>query len=471
MALVPGLTLLAIYVVQAQSSRAIGAALEAEKAAHTDARGLDALESALQTVLVCARVSPQIQEAVEDVCRGAVVLDEVPDAWRPVVGRLQAIPDIRERIIATLEETHRVHAVQGTRWREAEERRHEVDRLMRRQVYVGRASLGMIAVMLVLPVVLALGIRRRTRVLMAGVERLSRGDLDTRIPLQSTDELGVVAQALNQMVRAIEERNDALMRVSHDLAANLDALARAQAQRVAAERMEAIATLAAGLSHEINNPLSYVGANVQFARSTLGQGQREVDEALAEAMEGVGRITSIVGDLRFITEGSRRQQPRAQVDVRFVLEATVSIAEHRFRDRARILTDLRPTPRVLANEGQLGQVFLDLVVHAVDRLPPERADRNALRIILEPDAAGGVVVEIRDNGDGLTAEARARLFEPFYVHPRDPGGSSSALGLSVCKRIVDELGGTIAVESEEGAGTCVRLRLPAAGPATGNPTA
>ena len=241
------------------------------------------------------------------------------------------------------------------------------------------------------------------------------------------------------------------------------------------DRLASLGTLAAGVAHEINNPLSYVIANVRLveerlralgdrlatsevARGDLEQALAASAGALEEAREGAERVHRIVADLKTFARADEADR-RAPVDVRRVLEAAVHLSGHEVRRRARLVSDLGEAPRVLANEARLGQVFLTLLRHAVESIAPGSAESNEVRVSLR-GAGDRVIIEVADTGPGLPADARARIFDPFFS-ARAPV-ERAGLGLSMCHTLVTGLGGEIQVESEIGRGSVFRVSLPAA---------
>jgi PAS domain S-box-containing protein len=257
------------------------------------------------------------------------------------------------------------------------------------------------------------------------------------------------------------------------IGAMMDVTARKQmeAKLVLADRMASVGTLAAGVAHEINNPLSYVIANVRLVEARLRALAAEAPAdpaalrealgaaaaALDEAREGAERVHRIVADLKMFARAD--EERRGPVDVRRVVEAALHLAEHDVRRRARLETALGPLPPVLANEARLGQVFLTLVVNAAESVPPGAPDANTVRVTARADA-GRVVVEVCDTGPGIAAEARGKIFDPFFSV--GASGERKGLGLCICHTLVTDLGGEIEVDSEIGRGTCFRVILPSA---------
>jgi PAS domain S-box-containing protein len=230
------------------------------------------------------------------------------------------------------------------------------------------------------------------------------------------------------------------------------------ARLMMADRMVSVGTLAAGVAHEINNPLAYVIANLGFLETALGAPEQrgEVEAALREAQEGAERVRLIVRDLKtFSRDDGASPVP---IDVRRVLDASANMAGHEIRQRAQLVKDYAPSlPPVLGSESQLGQVFVNLLVNAAQAIPEGYADSNEVRITTRA-GLGEVVVEISDSGKGIPAEIRARLFDPFFT--TKPLGVGTGLGLFVCQNIVTAAGGQISVESAPGRGSTFRVTLP-----------
>ncbi len=238
-----------------------------------------------------------------------------------------------------------------------------------------------------------------------------------------------------------------------------------QAQLLVASRLASVGTLAAGVAHEINNPLAFVNANVLYLadelerlRATLGPATDEILQLVAETRQGVERIGLIVRDLKAFSRVDS-EDVSAVVDVRKVLAFAEKMAGKEMRQRARVLRDVQPVPMVKANESRLGQVFLNLLLNAAQAIPDGATAENEIRIRTRTDGLGRAVVEVSDTGRGIPEEIRARVFDPFFT--TKPLGEGTGLGLSICLGIVRSLGGEILLESEVGKGSTFRVALPA----------
>jgi PAS domain S-box-containing protein len=246
-----------------------------------------------------------------------------------------------------------------------------------------------------------------------------------------------------------------------------------QAKLLEADRLSTFGMIAAGLAHEINNPLAYVLTNHEvIARelprlaarahassggltSDVAEGLAQCESMLRVAMEGLERVRSIVHDLKTFSRADPVEE--VLVDVHHVLDSAVNVAQSELRHRARIERNYGDIAPIRGSTSRLGQVFLNLVVNGAQAIPPERHGQGVVRITTATAPDGWACVEIADDGVGMAAETRKRLFEPF--HTTKPG-EGTGLGLYITKSIVEGHGGTIEVASEEGAGTCVTVKLP-----------
>ena len=238
---------------------------------------------------------------------------------------------------------------------------------------------------------------------------------------------------------------------------------RMQEQLLLADRLTSVGMLAAGVAHEINNPLTYVFGNVEFAlhrlmhRAADEEELTEIVRALEHALEGSERIRQITRDLRVFCRSNEHEPPSA-LDVCKVMESSINMAWNEVRHRGRLTRSFEPVPSVAGDQGRLSQVFLNLLVNAAQALPEDRSDENEIAVDIR--ARGNrVLIEIQDNGAGMTPAQQRRIFEPFFT--TKPRGVGTGIGLSICSSIVSEMGGSIEVESRIGHGTSFRVLLPA----------
>jgi len=233
-----------------------------------------------------------------------------------------------------------------------------------------------------------------------------------------------------------------------------------EAHLVATDRMASVGTLAAGVAHEINNPLAAVIANLELALNDvqaldLPPESADLLEELKDAREAAERVRLIVRDLKLFSRAE--EDRRGSVDVREVLESTLRMAWNEIRHRARLIKTYDDVPTVEANEARLGQVFLNLVVNAAHSIPAGRAETNEIRLCTRWENER-VVIEITDTGTGMPQEVLKHIFTPFFS--TKPAGVGTGLGLPICRRIVEDLGGEIRVTSREGLGSTFTVLLP-----------
>ncbi|CAN5793667.1 hypothetical protein BH11GEM2_BH11GEM2_39000 [soil metagenome] len=248
---------------------------------------------------------------------------------------------------------------------------------------------------------------------------------------------------------------------------------RLESQLIVSDRMASVGTLAAGVAHEINNPLAAVIANLDYivegladkSDASAGRAGRidaltleDIRGPLDDAREAAQRVRFIVRDLKVFSR-SPTEEANGPVDVKATMESSVGMAWNEIRHRARLIKEYGAVPPVEANEARLGQVFLNLLVNAAQALPEGDADRNEIRIRTRLDGAQ-VIIEVSDTGAGIPPEIIGRIFDAFFT--TKAVGAGTGLGLAICQRIVSDMGGQLTVESKVGSGTTFRVALPVA---------
>ena len=236
-----------------------------------------------------------------------------------------------------------------------------------------------------------------------------------------------------------------------------------EARLAVTDRLAAMGTLAAGIAHEINNPLAYITANLAYAEEELGDPAAltdprrlmEIRLALQEARDGATRVRNIVTDMRALARGDKMHRP---TDVIHVLKAAIAALASELRPRARLVTRLNPLPPVNADEARLGQVFISLLLNASEAMTSDAPADNEITVTTATDGHRSVTVEVRDTGVGIPPELHQRIFEPFFN--ANPVGKGKGLGLAICHHIITEMGGTITVESVPNEGTTFKVTLP-----------
>jgi len=233
-----------------------------------------------------------------------------------------------------------------------------------------------------------------------------------------------------------------------------------------AQKLEALGRLAAGIAHEINNPLAFVIANMQYVREALdGPAESlpldELRTALGEACVGGERIKQIVRDLKAFAQPD--DEMMTLVDVGQAVERALERTSGEILRRAQLVTRVEEVPPVSAIPARLEQVLVNLLANAAHAVPAGRSAENQVRVTVRA-AVDGVCIEIADTGVGIPEVNLDRIFDPFFT--TKPVGAGTGLGLSLCHSIVTAFGGELTVESEESKGSIFRVALPAAGEAT-----
>ncbi|MEX1367033.1 MAG: ATP-binding protein [Nannocystaceae bacterium] len=240
---------------------------------------------------------------------------------------------------------------------------------------------------------------------------------------------------------------------------------RMQASLQKADRLASVGSLAAGVAHEINNPLAYVLANLELLSEDLGQLElsdtsgfdQTVQRTLQEAAEGANRVRRIVRDLKSFARAD--DEVLQSIDVHEVIDAAIDIADNEIRHRARLEKDFGEVPAVLGAPGRLTQVFLNLLVNAAHSIPEEAYGDQFIRVSTHFER-GYVIVDVSDTGTGIPEDIVDRVFDPFFTTKAQ--GMGTGLGLSICHGIVTGIGGEIKVHSRVGEGSTFTLMLPAA---------
>jgi hemerythrin-like metal-binding protein len=288
----------------------------------------------------------------------------------------------------------------------------------------------------------------------------------------------VLQLALRILYKELMCMNQDLAEVNRGLEAKVAERTRELLQ---AEKMASIGQLAAGVAHEINNPIGFVNSNLgtlehyvtdllrlaeHAAATPAGAALRqEIDldflrtdtpDLVHESQDGLDRVRRIVASLKDFSRVDEAEWQEA--DLLAGLESTLNVALHELKYKAELQRELAPLPRVRCIPAQLNQVFLNLLVNAVQAIP-----EHGTITLRSGTEAQRVWIEIADTGCGMDEETQRRIFEPFFT--TKPVGTGTGLGMSLTWDIIKKHGGSIDVNSTVGQGTTIRIWLPIAGPA------
>jgi two-component system NtrC family sensor kinase len=240
-------------------------------------------------------------------------------------------------------------------------------------------------------------------------------------------------------------------------------LARTREQALLAERLASLGTLAAGVAHEINNPMAFVAGNVESvlrrlkaaSRGELGLDLPECEAALSEALIGAGRVRDIVSDLR--TFAHTPDESLRSVDAAHLISAVTRIVHNELRHRAELAIDVTAGLVVSGSESRLAQVLVNLLTNAVQAMPDRPLAENRIMLRARALSADLAEIEVSDNGVGMSAEVLTRTLEPFFT--TKAVGVGTGLGLYVCRNLVAAMKGRLLISSQPGMGTRVTIEL------------
>ena len=234
---------------------------------------------------------------------------------------------------------------------------------------------------------------------------------------------------------------------------------RLRAQLAHADRLAALGMMAAGIAHEINNPLTFISLAGEMLSRRVG----DTDAALvAEMRDGVERIAAIVRDLRVF--GRYEDEPAGPVNVAAAIDAAERLVSHELRPRARLVKEIGALPPALGVARRVEQVLVNLFLNAAFALE----DKPDGRVVVSARATPThVIVTVTDDGPGIPEDALERVFEPFFTTRASKGGTG--LGLSICRDIVVRAGGSLVARSQVGRGTTMEMTLLRASPDSARP--
>jgi signal transduction histidine kinase/CheY-like chemotaxis protein len=319
------------------------------------------------------------------------------------------------------------------------------------------------------------GRNNRFDVLVAVIEELAVGNLDARYPIsRDHDDIDAIGVGVNVLAEELSATIERLEREVAQHRATTTELVKAERGRTRVnEELEQLQTarfaslgmLAAGIGHEINNPLTCVIGNLDCLRRRLSErlgpsdpAQEELQALIDESVEGAERIRTIVRDLGIFSRVSG-DDPRDQTSVREAVEQALAVVRGEIHHSARLIVEYHYEPVISTSRSRLLQVLVNLLINAAHSFGDHTASRNEIRVSVTQAGGNAVKIEIADTGVGISEADLPRIFDPFFT--TKPRGEGTGLGLSICRELVSRIGGEIAVKSSPGQGTKFSLTLPA----------
>ena len=385
-----------------------------------------------------------------------------------------------------------------------------------RRLGIGIAAVEMLLVGL-FSLLLGTYLTRQLKVLQVTAKKISQGDYSTRIPVTGHDEVADVSSAFNRMSTALQEtqtsrdeyeeqlielnqtleekverRTAQINRQVAELQAANDKIADTQAKLIQSEKLASVGQLAAGVAHEINNPIGFVRSNLTTlteyvetyqtllkayqSLTSLAEDERsghikeirkiedrediefineDITELLKDSVDGTARVRDIVQGLRDFSHAGG--QSRTRCDLNRCIESTLKIVKNGLQNKCIIETSLQPVPEVMANTGEINQILMNLMVNA-----GQAVGENGHITVKTAMHNNSVQIDIQDNGSGIDPSHLDKLFDPFFT--TKPVGEGTGLGLAISYGIIQDHDGEIEVNSELGVGTAFTIRLPVGTP-------
>jgi len=459
-------------------------------------RGVDGLRrawSVAQDSTVAEAVDEQLARAGEEATEGFV-------ATRLLAGRqelgalsvrpgrelsgedamfLSAVADLLAPALRDAEYAHRLESEVAARTREIEEQRrftekiidslpvglYVIDRLYRIQAWNRQREIGLQGISreeAIGRTIFEIMHRQPAELLRGEFERVFESGEMQQFPIESSAFGEPRAYRITKIPMHLDNEDvSQVITIGEDITD----WRRAEQRFAQSEKLAAIGTLAAGVMHEINNPLATIGACAEALSLAIDEGAVAVERGGADVKESLSLIEQEVrrckGIIDHLLDFSRpKPTTKAIVDVNAVIDKTLRLVKHHPRFRRVVLSvDADPAIRpVQANEEQLVQVFLALLLNALDAI--EEKGANVISLRTRSDAGGtATVAEVIDHGQGIPNADRSKIFEPFFTTKGPNRGTG--LGLSICYAIITEHGGRIEVDSTLGEGSVFRILLPA----------
>ena len=347
-----------------------------------------------------------------------------------------------------------------------------------RSIADARATIVILAVIVVITTIIIVTfivsvITKPITKLVEITDQISHGDLSRKVDIRQHDEIGHLARTFNVMIESLKQSRDEIEQYNRNLEEKIiertHQLEAAQEQLIQSEKMSAIGQLAAGVAHELNNPLGGILGYAQFTLEKLykhvpqATTTKEIDSYIRYVSDiemQARRCKTIVQNLLKFSRSSRTVDFE-HVDLNKTIEETVSFVEHQLHiNQINLEVALSPDlPRIQGNIGQLQQVFTNLILNAMHASEPESVIRIVSRYSPAVGEFGGAVeLLFIDHGHGVSEENLKKIFEPFFT-TKDVG-KGTGLGLSVSYGIIREHGGEILVSSRPGEGSTFTVVLP-----------
>jgi two-component system NtrC family sensor kinase len=317
-----------------------------------------------------------------------------------------------------------------------------------------------VAISLSLGIILYKIVSRPIGELTHGMEKVASGNLDSSVPIKSEDEMGMLARTFNSMIKDLKAARDQREQWTQTLEAEVkkktEEIQKTHTHLVQTEKLASLGRMAAGVAHEINNPLTGI---VTFAHLMKNNARPDSPEAedLNVIIEQAERCAKIIKNL--LTFARATPSEKGEVNVNDLLNRTIYMlrSQEKFHNIKFNISLNETSLNILGDTSQLQQIFLNMFINAADAMNGRGAITVATRKTIV-DNKSFVEIEFTDIGSGIPENVLGKLFEPFFT--TKPVGKGTGLGLSVSHGIVKHYGGHIDVKSKVGEGTSFFIKLP-----------
>lgn len=295
------------------------------------------------------------------------------------------------------------------------------------------------------------------RELLDATHQVADGDLSTRVHITENNEMGRLSAAFNEMTSRLEKNSWEVLNSLEQTRRLNQNLAQTQSELLSSEKLASVGRLAAGVAHEIGNPLSAIAGymDILSRRDYLEGRDREMTERIQDEVK---RISEIIKELLDYSRPQDKSVSSIGLNEYINSSLTLMSGQKGF-DKIEVDLRLGEIPDFMANYSSVQQLIMNLVLNAVHVMP----DGGKLTIATETaklEGRDGVELTVTDTGPGIAAELLDKIFDPFFT-TKDPG-QGTGLGLSICLGIVENMKGKISVESNTGRGAIFKVWLPAA---------
>jgi len=294
--------------------------------------------------------------------------------------------------------------------------------------------------------------------LVFATNKLAQGDLSHRVETKSHDEIGQLADSFNNMATKLQEATERYVALTKTLEQRVEEkakeLEKAQGRLLRSEKLAAVGQLAAGVAHEINNPLAVILGRAEFLASEL----KNADPTMIKSINAIERETERASLIvKKLLSFSRESKPKLEfIDTNQVLENALTLARNQLLiEGIKVNKELDSNlPKILADAQQIQQVFINIILNAFQAMP------NGGELSVATYSKDNFVeIKFIDTGTGITKEHLSKIFDPFFSGQKEGTG----LGLSISHAIIQKHKGSIEVESEAGKGSTFTVKLPVKG--------